>query len=201
MHFVVVQKLKWHPFSLPDQRPHQCDVCEKAFKHKHHLVEHKRLHSGEKPFECKKCLKRFSHSGSFSQHVNHRYSSCKPPASMVANDSSNNTEEDSIILAAAPEGIIVEKDATVCNNPQSPPKEQPQQALQQQQPATATAANWRNWKSRLLTNYIYSKILVAIFCSEQLHLVYIPTSLVIGSRLPRHFLLCVHTIWWTFIFA
>ena len=54
-------------------------MCKKAFKHKHHLVEHKRLHSGEKPFECKKCLKRFSHSGSFSQHVNHRYSSCKPP--------------------------------------------------------------------------------------------------------------------------
>ena len=64
-----------------DQRPHQCDECNKAFKHKHHLVEHKRLHSGEKPFECKKCLKRFSHSGSYSQHVNHRYSSCKPPTS------------------------------------------------------------------------------------------------------------------------
>lgn len=60
------------------QRPHKCDVCSKAFKHKHHLTEHKRLHSGEKPFQCKKCLKRFSHSGSYSQHMNHRYSYCKP---------------------------------------------------------------------------------------------------------------------------
>ncbi|XP_063230752.1 zinc finger protein 1 isoform X2 [Bacillus rossius redtenbacheri] len=60
------------------QRPHKCDVCSKAFKHKHHLTEHKRLHSGEKPFQCTKCLKRFSHSGSFSQHMNHRYSYCKP---------------------------------------------------------------------------------------------------------------------------
>merc|ERR1712223_230638 len=68
-----------HKYEHSDQRPHQCDECSKAFKHKHHLVEHKRLHSGEKPFECKKCLKRFSHSGSYSQHVNHRYSSCKPP--------------------------------------------------------------------------------------------------------------------------
>ena len=66
---------------LIDQRPHQCDQCKKAFKHKHHLVEHRRLHTGEKPFECKQCFKRFSHSGSYSQHVNHRYSSCKPVVS------------------------------------------------------------------------------------------------------------------------
>ena len=57
----------------PGQRPYSCDVCEKAFKHKHHLVEHKRLHSGEKPFVCAKCGKRFSHSGSYSQHMNHRW--------------------------------------------------------------------------------------------------------------------------------
>ncbi|XP_050544970.1 zinc finger protein 1 isoform X2 [Daktulosphaira vitifoliae] len=63
---------------IPDQRPHKCDVCPKAFKHKHHLTEHKRLHSGEKPFQCSKCMKRFSHSGSYSQHMNHRFSYCKP---------------------------------------------------------------------------------------------------------------------------
>ncbi|XP_022258024.1 zinc finger E-box-binding homeobox 2-like [Limulus polyphemus] len=59
-------------------RPYQCDECSKAFKHKHHLTEHKRLHSGEKPFQCRKCLKRFSHSGSYSQHMNHRFNYCKP---------------------------------------------------------------------------------------------------------------------------
>ena len=77
-------------YFLVDQRPHQCDECKKAFKHKHHLVEHKRLHTGEKPFECKQCFKRFSHSGSYSQHVNHRYSSCKPPNSSATLDSANN---------------------------------------------------------------------------------------------------------------
>ena len=61
-----------------DTRPHKCTDCDKAFKHKHHLTEHRRLHSGEKPFQCPKCLKRFSHSGSYSQHINHRFSYCKP---------------------------------------------------------------------------------------------------------------------------
>ena len=76
---------------LIDQRPHQCDQCKKAFKHKHHLVEHRRLHTGEKPFECKQCFKRFSHSGSYSQHVNHRYSSCKPVASSASSPATVDT--------------------------------------------------------------------------------------------------------------
>lgn len=62
------------------KRPHECGICSKAFKHKHHLIEHMRLHSGEKPYQCDKCGKRFSHSGSYSQHMNHRYSYCKREA-------------------------------------------------------------------------------------------------------------------------
>ncbi|XP_036939954.1 zinc finger E-box-binding homeobox 1-like isoform X2 [Acanthopagrus latus] len=66
-----------HKYEHTGKRPHECNICKKAFKHKHHLIEHSRLHSGEKPYQCDKCGKRFSHSGSYSQHMNHRYSYCK----------------------------------------------------------------------------------------------------------------------------
>lgn len=37
----------------PDQaeRKFKCTECSKAFKFKHHLKEHIRIHSGEKPFQ------------------------------------------------------------------------------------------------------------------------------------------------------
>jgi uncharacterized Zn-finger protein len=46
-----------------DKRRYQCSICSKRFKHKHHLKEHERLHTGEKPYTCDTCGKRFSHSG------------------------------------------------------------------------------------------------------------------------------------------
>ncbi|KAM9322025.1 zinc finger E-box-binding homeobox 1 [Pholidichthys leucotaenia] len=70
-----------HKYEHTGKRPHECNVCKKAFKHKHHLIEHSRLHSGEKPYQCDKCGKRFSHSGSYSQHMNHRYYYCKKDGS------------------------------------------------------------------------------------------------------------------------
>lgn len=89
MHALSFTNIKRHTKELNDargfshwihytgKRPHECEVCGKAFKHKHHLMEHQRLHSGEKPYQCNRCFKKFSHSGSYSQHMNHRYSYCR----------------------------------------------------------------------------------------------------------------------------
>merc|ERR1719450_1699274 len=50
-------------------RRFKCSDCGKAFKFKHHLKEHIRIHTGDKPFQCGFCHKRFSHSGSYSSHM------------------------------------------------------------------------------------------------------------------------------------
>ena len=71
--FANVYRLQRHMIShdeSTDLRKFKCPTCGKAFKFKHHLKEHIRIHSGEKPFECANCGKRFSHSGSYSSHMN-----------------------------------------------------------------------------------------------------------------------------------
>jgi len=34
---------------------HSCDLCEKRFRRKDHMINHKRRHTGEHPFKCDKC--------------------------------------------------------------------------------------------------------------------------------------------------
>ena len=51
-----------------EQKPYECDVCNKRFTNTSSLIVHKRTHTGEKPYECDVCSKQFSSSRSLSRH-------------------------------------------------------------------------------------------------------------------------------------
>ncbi|XP_063886860.1 longitudinals lacking protein, isoforms H/M/V-like isoform X14 [Scylla paramamosain] len=51
------------------ERRHTCSVCGKAFKLKHHLVEHYVVHREEKPFSCPVCAASFKRAKQVKYHM------------------------------------------------------------------------------------------------------------------------------------
>lgn len=51
------------------ERPFRCDLCDKDFMCKGHLVSHRRSHSGERPHACPSCGKTFVEKGSMLRHL------------------------------------------------------------------------------------------------------------------------------------
>uniref|UniRef100_A0A6A7G4H9 Zinc finger protein 62 homolog n=1 Tax=Hirondellea gigas TaxID=1518452 RepID=A0A6A7G4H9_9CRUS len=61
------------PIQPPDDvqipgRPFSCAICKYAFKRRAHLVDHQRIHSGEKPYTCEFCLTTFSRKSTMLAH-------------------------------------------------------------------------------------------------------------------------------------
>ncbi|KAM4524952.1 uncharacterized protein PAE49_001059 [Odontesthes bonariensis] len=50
-------------------KPFDCDVCAKGFKHQCELRRHQIIHTGEKPYVCGVCSKRFSQQGNLKRHM------------------------------------------------------------------------------------------------------------------------------------
>ena len=50
------------------ERPYECVTCEKTFRDNSALTKHKRIHTGEKPYECEICKEAFSQSSNLVKH-------------------------------------------------------------------------------------------------------------------------------------
>ncbi|CAL4212080.1 unnamed protein product, partial [Meganyctiphanes norvegica] len=46
-----------------NDKPYQCSHCERCFAFSEHLIDHKRIHTGEKSYQCCHCDKWFSERG------------------------------------------------------------------------------------------------------------------------------------------
>ena len=52
-----------------NEKPYECDVCEKRFSRADSLKSHMRIHTNEKPYECDVCEKRFRCSSNLKVHM------------------------------------------------------------------------------------------------------------------------------------
>ncbi|CAL4245862.1 unnamed protein product [Meganyctiphanes norvegica] len=52
-----------------EDKPFQCSQCDKAFSYNSKLIEHQRIHSGEKPYQCSQCDKAFSRNSNLMYHL------------------------------------------------------------------------------------------------------------------------------------
>ena len=51
-----------------NEKPYQCDVCNKKFTEKGIIVKHHRIHSNEKPYQCDVCDKQFTRRDCLAKH-------------------------------------------------------------------------------------------------------------------------------------
>ena len=54
-------------------KDHVCDVCKKKFAVKRSLVNHFRIHLGEKPYGCAKCGKWYTANSTRNKHINNHH--------------------------------------------------------------------------------------------------------------------------------
>ena len=66
--YKVVDTLVYKMGSCNKDRNFNCSYCDKKFTRKFILVEHERIHTGDKPYSCSYCDHKFSRSSALKRH-------------------------------------------------------------------------------------------------------------------------------------
>lgn len=59
---------KWHTMGTSCDEGYVCLVCQKISRSKYMLIEHFRIHTGEKPLQCELCTEKFRYRSQLSTH-------------------------------------------------------------------------------------------------------------------------------------
>lgn len=59
---------KWHTMGTKCDKGYMCLVCQKISRSKYMLIEHFRIHTGEKPLKCDLCTEKFRYRSQLSTH-------------------------------------------------------------------------------------------------------------------------------------
>ncbi|XP_055380357.1 zinc finger protein OZF-like [Condylostylus longicornis] len=56
---------------VPKVKTYICETCGNCYQRKHYLIQHQRVHTGERPYSCELCPKTFTKRNNLTLHMRH----------------------------------------------------------------------------------------------------------------------------------